>query len=515
MGYEEDNYYPLMDPPFELARFDGGYFYTDNVFGLEANQSPNCKNVFCKGPEYPLEQMFGNTALNSSAISGAPEFRGLFDYERQADGTKYLVGGVGGKIRKWTTAWDDITGAYAITGTPQHYAVSFNSLLIGVTGAGDAPWKWTGSGDIAALGGSPPAGKFISKWSEFVCIGPTATDKDKVYYCDPGNAESGWAQYWALRNDKAAGVVAHGGVGKVFYIFGENTADRIYHRGGTNFAHDKEYARVGVVAPGTLQLCQTNLDGQLTDVLIGMGEGGIYGWTESGGPIPLSKAIKNKFDSSKAAAINRAYWQNACACYDSVNRWYILFIPTGSSTQNNEGWILDLDSGAWWPMSPQNTGACCVRTVSNEPTIITGGYAGKAWQWGRSLINYDGAAIDAYWNSKGFDFAKQVRALEPEVFTSVVGDYKLDFRFNWDFLYSQTGDMTQLMGSDVYGTGTYGTAAYGSGNVAYSAMDGLEWTGRILQVQAGNARVDETFKLHRFTVPMRILGSSPCPRRSI
>jgi len=517
MSYEQDTKgpYPWMDPPFELKDFSGGYVNTDSGMNLEQNQSPLCLDVFCKGPNQPLQKMFGNLVMNAAPVGATSIFRGLFDYQVEGGSNTYLLAVIDDTICKWNsgaTTWDPVTGTATVTGGAQVYGWTFGGLFIGVSDMRDPPFKKDDANVCANLA-SAPAGKCGCKWGNFNVIGNTAAYPNRFYHSDPGAPEAGWTNYWMVRSGEIAGGSACGALDRVLYLFTKEGGDRVTHQGGTSFQHDQDFLSVGCVAQATLQVCDVKIEGKLVKALIGLGQSGVYGFDGSANPYLLSENIKNLWDPAKSDSINRVWQHRACAAYDSINRWYLLQIPTGGSTSNNQLWVLDLDTGAWWPMQPQAAGSILVRTESSVPTIISGGYVGNAFRWSRTALNYNTAAINAYWNSKVVDFTKTIRCKPPVPYALSVGNYNLDFYLKWGFQTSG-GIADQLLmnaAASIYGTGIYGSSTYGSArSVVYAALDKLNYTGQHLQIQLGNNRLGETFQLYKMEMPARILGKRPC-----
>lgn len=101
------------------------------------------------------------TALAVPAMNSGVAVQGL-GYYLQADGDKWLVAVCGNKIYKSDSldgVMDDITDSLTINAgaTRQWDLFTFNDQIIGFGGlatAPDAPWKWTGTGNASALGGS-------------------------------------------------------------------------------------------------------------------------------------------------------------------------------------------------------------------------------------------------------------------------------------------------------------------------------------------------------------------------
>ena len=122
-------------------------------------------------------------------------------YEGILNGTRYQVG-IGGDAFKQLSAgaWVDKTGAVTITDDDDiHWSFatflnsSFADIIIAANGI-DAPIKWTGSGNAAAL--SSPPGNFnfpvVHKNKLWVAVG------DVVYFSALRNGES-----WDTSNDIA------------------------------------------------------------------------------------------------------------------------------------------------------------------------------------------------------------------------------------------------------------------------------------------------------------------------
>ena len=101
--------------------------------------------------------------------------KSIFHY-RLSGGTDTVVANWGSKVYRFAAgggAATDITGSLTIPSGAQWYWTVFNDVLIGVNGAtsGDATVKLTSAaGTLAALGGSPPRGKFCETWNNRVWI---------------------------------------------------------------------------------------------------------------------------------------------------------------------------------------------------------------------------------------------------------------------------------------------------------------------------------------------------------
>jgi hypothetical protein len=107
----------------------------------------------------------GNTRINATAIASAPSITGMYDYWRAGtSGTfaqKHVVMTSNQKIYKddMDGTYDDITGAASITASAIPIFSQARDTLLILDDKNDTPLKWTQTGDVATLGGSPPAGR--------------------------------------------------------------------------------------------------------------------------------------------------------------------------------------------------------------------------------------------------------------------------------------------------------------------------------------------------------------------
>lgn len=513
MGFEQDNIYPMIEPTPELVNFAGGYKYSESLFDIELNQSPDCKNVYWRNGA--LWQMDGTSKMENDVIPSAPDITGLFDYGQESSATHFTLGATGNKVWHYSGgSWTDKTGAVTLTAASQHFGLTFNDIFIGVTSARDAPYKKDGTANLAALGGSPPSGKVIGRIGEFIVIGNTAAFPSYAYYCDPGNPESGWDKFWDVKSDDTQGLVAVGSLDqRTGFLFKEKTTDRVELLGGTSWQHDRGYLSVGIVAQGTLQKCTLNREGRAIDVLIGLGENGVYAFDSSKNPFRISDNIKFKFDRNNSASWNRSYWSKAVAVYESARNWYWLQVPSHSSTgEMDELWICDLDTLVWWQHDPlDNIASFAIINDSNGyPQVHAGGYDGYVRSFSQSIKNYDGVAMDSYFVTKVIDFKKQVRIRQFIPYAAQKGNWNLDFQFRWGLSATVTAADTLLLtsGGGLYGAGIYGSATYGSGSPIYKNLSNLVYAGRYLQIKFGNNRVDENWNLLKMEFPARSIGGN-------
>lgn len=174
----------------------GGLNSKAPVTSLELNQAIEIQNMNLL-PSGGFTKRNGNTAFNSSAMTGATAVHGLF-YFRLSSGSDFLVAIHDNEIYKADDldgTMDDITGAVTITTGQDNIwtAAVLNDLLImcgGVDGANDAPLKYSGSGNAAALGGTPPEGGFCIAANNRLFIGDIDSNRSRIQWSILGNPES-------------------------------------------------------------------------------------------------------------------------------------------------------------------------------------------------------------------------------------------------------------------------------------------------------------------------------------
>lgn len=147
-------------PNVEIDDFSGGLNTFSPEYNLPLNQSPDLDNLILLDKGFKKRN--GDSAWNSSAmVSSATAITGL-GYIKFNSGVEFLNAVADTKFftdSSLSGTMADATGSITIT-TGQNNIwtpINFNNLQIWIGGAPDAPFKYSGSGNAAILGGSPPA----------------------------------------------------------------------------------------------------------------------------------------------------------------------------------------------------------------------------------------------------------------------------------------------------------------------------------------------------------------------
>ena len=148
----------------EINDFSGGLHTAIAITETNFNEAYDESNMVVGPNGDYLRTRYGNTVFNSSDMNSGANVQSL-SYFKLNNGNDFLVSVCGNKIFKSDSldgVMDDITGAVSITSGANNIwsFLTFNNLHIGFGGPStnpDTPIQWTGSGNAAALTGTPPA----------------------------------------------------------------------------------------------------------------------------------------------------------------------------------------------------------------------------------------------------------------------------------------------------------------------------------------------------------------------
>lgn len=182
--------------PIIINNFVGGYCGNLPITNLQLNQASDLDNIVIKPNGQGFRSRLGNTKFNASALNSGANIQGI-GYLLQSDGDNYLVAIAGDKVYQSTSlsgTFADITGSVTITsGASNKWDLyAFDDDMIGFGGPPanpDTPLIWTGSGNAAALSGTPPAayGGFAANNRCFAYR--TAANPSTIYWSIIGNSQ--------------------------------------------------------------------------------------------------------------------------------------------------------------------------------------------------------------------------------------------------------------------------------------------------------------------------------------
>ena len=163
-----------------------------------------------------------------------------------------------------TDVWDDITGTAftaASTDRPQ-FTRHKGDLCFTVEGGGTRPRKWTGTGNTAVLGGTPPFCKAIESYYNFLLLGNTSTDGTtfaprRIIASEDYDGATGWDSCNAITinfNETAGGILATKVFGREVIVYKSDALIQLRSVGSTvRFAHERIPFPHGILAPLSVQ----------------------------------------------------------------------------------------------------------------------------------------------------------------------------------------------------------------------------------------------------------------------
>lgn len=147
----------------------------------------------------------------SGQLTTTSYITGLFQY-RKFDTSEFEIAcGDNGTTKH---IWDistpgspsDIIGAATITSDSLYSFAVVNNILIMTTIARDTPLKWTGSGNVASLGGSPSSGKYCIEFFNYCFIANTSSNPERTYWSNLYDPETWTATDFYRSNDAVTGL---------------------------------------------------------------------------------------------------------------------------------------------------------------------------------------------------------------------------------------------------------------------------------------------------------------------
>ena len=158
---------------YDFFNLVGGLNDAFDPTAIAPNEASTLQNVvFTTGGT--ISKRSGFNRINTAVACGSGASIGLFMY-KQADGDRFLLSvcptndtilkmDYGAGVAGPDGTWDAITGSLSFNVGNDHqadYATAQDTLVIEDGLTTTAPYKWSGSGNAEALGGSPPNASMV------------------------------------------------------------------------------------------------------------------------------------------------------------------------------------------------------------------------------------------------------------------------------------------------------------------------------------------------------------------
>ncbi len=309
-------------------------------------------------------------------------------------------------------------------------------------------YYYIGSGNATAVSGSPPLGKFMTIWRNFVFIAGIRGYPNTVRYSDVSTYAT-WTAGNTLNFDTNDGDVITGIrilKGKLF-IFKRYSVHRISYLGSNpTFQVDPI---LGIGSPSHYCIKEVDMGGELGTVLVFLTTDKKLAIFDGYNVQVLSDVLTEESNDLFAATddqplsfadMNLKYVDLFHAVVKQDTYEYILYCVLGSDTSVKYAFALDYRTGGIYPYDNQIFASCCYAISTNKIKLLyCAGYTGYMWQT-ESGNSDDNSAINAYWVSgkiKPALVSLATKALQlglnlKEITSSSTLNLALQYRIDWN-----------------------------------------------------------------------------------
>ncbi|MBI4397415.1 MAG: hypothetical protein HY548_09985 [Elusimicrobia bacterium] len=475
---------------------------------VDPQSTPNAQNMYIT--RNVLAKRLGTTALGSSLaerVMALSELQiGALTYVLRVGLTKVEL------LDKNAGTWSDVSHA-VLTGTTQDrfdfaYPLLSGAKIMTMTNGIDAIRKYTGTGNTAALGGSPPLAKYMVAFGDYLVLAYITsggnTYAGRVQWPDTGDPET-----WTGGNSGSTDLVDDGrditglGIFGDFVTIHKETAIYLGYLVSTSevFRFDRKNTGVGTVSFATIK----NLP---TGEQIFLARDGIRIFNGIAAP-PIGGRIMDELRESMSPQHIDKCW--SVIVHDLDEYW--VGIPIGSQTTPDTVYKYNYKTDRCYKDTRSGITACStyqktsqltwadktgtwnsdttrwndVNYLSLAPTVLMGNSSGVTTERS-ALYNDNGSAVDAYWESKDLEYEDEpgrlMRWVGLKVWakgSAVTVAYSTDEGGTWT-------DITTLMLSSSYPTDSSPLTAY------------LDVVSSRLRLRFRNNTASESFTLKKFVV---------------
>ncbi len=460
----------------KLERFDKGFFPNKDFDDVPDGGSPECEHVFYRRSAL---RPFPGMDLVNSAQAGHVSGQGL--HYMDVNGVQKRVAVFGDKFFEDSGgSWTDRTGAVVIgVGNLVQFLdhqQGANKYLIGFSGG--TPFKWTGSGNAAVLGGSPPNFTTGAKYHDavFGALNEVVTPSDTS---DPET----WLTSDQIPFEKDVScLVEHGAKLAVLMddhvgsIQGYDTLDYV--------AEEKEIRTFGCVGKLAAKNCQWG-DNDLK-VIATIARDGLWVFDEAfGGDKVFGEDWFDEFNQANLSKSSIAYWRE--------EGLLIAAMPYGSSTEPDYLVIVNTRTGAVWPGPDIHDSKIralgTMRDDDGNEFVYFVDSNGYAFKFNMDTTSYhtgtETQSIDYSWKSKRYDLEEIHSFGEVVMLADAIGDWGINvsIKFGLGIGDGDTGTISFNNDEDLLGsTLILGASTLGGSDYVFKPVIGVAGFGRFLQI---------------------------------
>jgi len=483
----------------ELLDFTGGLNTSDPDFLVPLNKAVALQNINIVGKGF--EKRRGNHTFNATEmVSTSTPVTGL-GYIKISAGTEFLTAIAGTKFFKSDSldgTMDDVTGAITITtGANNLWSyVNYNDLQIWFGGAPDAPFKYSGTGNIAALGGTPPTAKNIFSSSNRLFAICTAANPSRIAWSVLANPEdwtgagSGSQDVQKLDGEELLFGVPIGADAAILF---KNSSTHLMPLTKAPFPVYTLQGRVGAA-------------GRFSYVFV---DGVIYFITPTG----RMKATSNGVDFVDFPDDVDSLWDTVKVSripytrgiyYEKLRQIHWL-VSTGTSDTHNASIIWDIKNKAWL-YHPQGFKANIACIIQNK-RLFTGHYNGKIFEQDYSTsdadVSEETTAIDSYWQTPSFKETSMGGIIHPywiDIIANKETATSITIGYGFNFGQNEKTSSVSLMGTGMlWDVGLWDVGIWGSVGSLRKRVH-TAGRGENMNIRIRNSTVDQHFTIHGLSI---------------
>ncbi|MBU2060837.1 MAG: hypothetical protein KKH44_03170, partial [Bacteroidetes bacterium] len=415
----------------EFKNFSKGYFPNLDLDDVPDGGSNNCSHVIWNRSK--LRKMFGMDLHSTSQVS---ELHGLGLHYLDTNTLKYRLAVFGTKLYYDASGtWTNITGTITLTDGALcqfiDHQIGANEFVIGVNGT-DAPFKWIGTGNASVLLGSPPNFTSIAKFNGtyFGSVG------QYVYFSDLEDPETWDLSKWVITMSKdVVRVIDNKGS---LAVLKSDSIGSI--EGYTYLDFSKTETTINSFGcVGKMAACNAKFGETETDVIAVLAYDGLH-------IVDASYNDNHVFGKDWMPEFSTTNLSKSVLTYDKTEKLLYCAIPYGTETENDYLVVVDMFSGAFWPMPKIHTNyikaiASCKDDSLNEYVYFIDN-AGFSFKFNRNIKNYHSGveteAIPSFWNSHKYDFQDIIEIREAVALASSDSDSYFTFGLSFGANLSTT-----------------------------------------------------------------------------
>jgi hypothetical protein len=494
---------PPRGPNVDISDFTGGLNTFDPEYLSDLNEAADLDNIVVLDKGFKKRN--GDSAWNSSVmVSSATAVVGG-GYIQLNSGTQFLTAIAGTKFftdSGLSGTMVDATGAITITSGQNNLwtPLNFNNLQIWFGGTPDAPFKYSGSGNAAALGGSPPSAYTGFAANNRIFGVGTAANPSRIYWPIVSNPED-----WTGAGSGTADVALSDGEAlQCGVVMGPDTA--------ILFKNSSTHLMVLTRQPFPIYQLQK-----------GVGIAGRYAFAYANGVCYfITPGLRMR---STSDGVNFQIYPNSINdVWDTINtnriqyiqgfyyqplEWIMWFVSTGSNTSNNYCIIWDIKHECWLRF----TTGFKVNTpflVQNR-RFFAGHYDGKMYEKMKSTIYSDASVaspgvIDAFWRTPFKNTGGLDATIDPLYFTvSALNETAtvLELSYGFDFSSTQRTQSSSLVASgSLWDTAIWDTDVWGGQNSVAKRMY-VAGRGNLFSLKMRNATASQGYTIQGVSIRLR------------